>query len=331
MKAVVYTQYGSPDVLRLREVAKPAPRANEILIRIHATPVNFGDIMARNFGAVTPRTFNMPSPLWLLSRIALGVRKPKQQILGNEFAGQVEAVGQAVTRFKAGDAVFGYRSTNFGANAEYLCMPENGLVAHKPANMTYEQAAAVPYGALTALALLRKANIQRGQKVLINGASGGIGSHAVQFARHFGADVTGVCSTPGLELVKTLGANRVIDYTREDFAASGETYDLIFDVMGRSSFARCKGALKPNGLYLLASFKLPQLFQMMRTARAGGKKVICALSSEKPGDLEFIREMIEAGEMKSVVDRCYPLEQAAEAHRYVEAGHKRGHVVMTVA
>jgi NADPH:quinone reductase-like Zn-dependent oxidoreductase len=218
-----------------------------------------------------------------------------------------------------------------GANAEYLCVPEDGCVAVKPANMTYEEAAAVPYGAIMALNLLRKANIRPGQKVLVNGASGGIGSAAVQLARaYFGAEVTGVCSTPRLELVKALGAEKVMDYTQEDFTRSGETYDLIFDILGRSSFSRCKSVLKPNGIYLLASFKMKQLVQMLWTSRIGSKKVICALSSDKVEDLIFIKELIEAGKFKSIIDRCYPAEQAAEAHRYVEEGHKKGSVIITI-
>ncbi|HSL43124.1 MAG TPA: NAD(P)-dependent alcohol dehydrogenase [Anaerolineales bacterium] len=330
MKAIVYTEYGAPDVLQLKEVEKPAPRDNEILIRIHATSVNIGDIWARNFKEITPSRFTMPLPLWLPSRIYFGLTRPRINILGNEFAGKVEATGEDVKRFKKGDPVFGYRGQSMGTNAEYLCMPENGLVTIKPANMTYEQAATVPYGALTALSLLRKANIQRGQKVLINGASGSIGSAAVQLARYFGADVTGVCGTPRLEFVKALGADKVIDYTREDFTQNGETYDLIFDILGKSSFSKCKNSLKPNGIYLRASFKMKQLFQMLLTSRRDGKKVICALSSENPADLLFIKELVEAGKIKSIIDRCYPLEQAAEAHRYVEKGYKTGSVIITM-
>jgi len=217
-----------------------------------------------------------------------------------------------------------------GAYAEYLCIPEDGLVALKPANMTYEKATAIPYGALTALSLLRKANIQPGQKVLINGASGSIGSAAVQLAKYFGAEVTGVCGTPRLEYVKALGADKVIDYTREDFTRNGETYDLIFDILGKSSFSSCKNSLKQNGIYLLASFKMKQLLQMLWTSIRGGKKVICALSSENPKDLIFIKDLVEGGNIKSIIDRCYPLEQTDEAHRYVETGYKTGSVVITV-
>ena len=256
--------------------------------------------------------------------------KPRVNILGSEFAGEVEAVGSDVKHFRKGDQVFGYRGQKMGANAEYLCMPEDGLVALKPANMTYEEAATVPYGALTSLSLLRKANIQPGQKVLINGASGSIGSAAVQLARYFGAEVTGVCGTPGLEFVKRLGADKVLDYTREDFTKNGETYDLIFDILGKSSFSSCKNSLKQNGIYLLASFKGKQLYQMLRTSISSGKKVICALSSENPKDLIFIKELVEAGKIKSIIDRCYPLEQTAEAHHYVEKGCKTGSVIITL-
>ncbi len=331
MKAIVYTEYGSPDVLHLADVAKPAPKDNEVLIRVHATPVNYGDITARNFKSITLRKFNMPAPLWLPARLAFGFRKPKKLILGSEFAGEIEAVGAAVTRFKPGDQVFGYRGQSMGAYAEYVCMPEAGALAIKPANMTYEEAATVPYGALTALSLLRKVNIQRGQKVLVNGASGGIGSAAVQLAKHFGAEVTGVCSTPRASFVKALGADKVIDYTREDFTRNGETYDLIFDVLGKSSLERGRHSLKPNGRYLFASFKMKQVLQMLWTKIAGSQKIICALSSEKADDLAFIKGLVEAGQYKAIIDKRYPLAQAAEAHRYVEAGQKQGNVVITLA
>lgn len=330
MKAIVWTDYGPPEVLQLKEVEKPTPKDNEILIRIYATPVSFGDITARNFRAISPRQFWMPLPLWLPTRIYFGITRPRIKILGSEFAGVIDAIGKDVKRFRKGDQVFGYRGSNFGADAEYLCMPESGCVALKPANMTYEEAAAVPYGATMALSLLRKANIQSGQKVLINGASGGIGSLAVQLAKHFGAEVTGVCSSPRLEYVRSLGADQVIDYTKEDFTKNGETYDLIFDILGKSSFSRCKSSLKPNGRYFLVSFKMKQLFQMLWTSMIGSKKVICALLTERTEDLIFIKELVEAGKIKSVIDRCYPLEQTAEAHRYVEQGHKKGNVVITV-
>jgi NADPH:quinone reductase-like Zn-dependent oxidoreductase len=331
MKAIVCTKYGPPEVLQLREVEKPTPKNNEILIKIHATPVNFGDTLVRNFNAISPRKFHMPFLFWLMGKIYFGFRKPKITILGSEFSGEVESVGKDVNRFSKGDPVFGYRGPRMGAYAEYLCMPENGVVAIKPANMTYEEAAAVPYGAIMALNLLRKVNLQPGQRVLVNGASGGIGPAVVQLARsHFGAKVTGVCGTPRLEYVKSLGAEKVIDYTKEDFTSSGETYDFIFDILGKSPFSRSKRSLKPNGRCLLVSFKMKQLFQMVWTSLIGNKKVICALSTEKAEDLAFVKELIEAGKIKTIIDHCYPLEQAADAHRYVEQGHKKGNVVITI-
>jgi len=330
MKAIVYTEYGSPDVLHLSEVEKPAPKDNEILIRIHATTVNFGDMLARNFKAVSPRKFNMPFFFWLPARLAFGLSKPRQPILGSELAGEVEAVGAAVTRFKKGDQVFGYVGEGMGAYAEYRCMPEDGCVTLKPVNLSYAEAAVIPYGAIMALSLLRKAKIQPGQKVLVNGASGGIGSAAVQLARRFGAEVTGVCGTPRLEFVKALGADHVIDYTKEDFTQSGETYNLIFDILGKSSFSRCKKSLKSKGIQLFASFKMKQLFQMLWTSLIGDKKVICAIAPGSLADLISVKELVEAGKITAIIDRCYPLEQAAEAHRYVEQGHKQGQVVITV-
>jgi NADPH:quinone reductase-like Zn-dependent oxidoreductase len=330
MKAVIVTAYGPPDVLQLKDVETPAPKENEVLIKVVASSVGFGDIVARKFNTTTPRSFSMPFILWLISRFEFGWTKPRKTILGSEFAGVVDAVGGAVTRFKPGDAVFGYRGPAFGANAEYVCMAETGTLALKPVNASFEEAAAIPYGALTALNLLKRVDVQPGQKVLINGASGSIGAGAVQLAKHYGADVTGVCGTPRMEYVKALGADRVIDYTSKDFTGNGERYDLIFDILGKSSFARCQESLTANGRYLLASFKGKQIRQMLWTALRGGKKVICALSFDKQADLEHIRTLVEAGKIKAVVDRCFPLAQAADAHRYVEAGEKRGSIVIQV-
>lgn len=330
MKAIVMSDYGPPEVLKLEEVNKPDPKDNEILVRVHAVSVNYGDIVARNFKNLTPGEFNMPFLLWFLARIQFGINKPKTTILGSEFAGEVESVGKEVKRFSAGEQVFGYLSQTMGADAEYVCMPEDGEIALKPANMTFEEAAAVPYGAITALNLLRKVNIQSGQQVLINGASGGIGSAAVQLAKSHGAEVTGVCGTPRLDFVKTLGADHVIDYTQEDFTENGETYDLIFDILGKSSFSHCKDSLKPNGVYLLASFKSGDLLQMLWTSLFGKKKVICALSSENSGDLPYIKELIEAGTIKAVIDKRFALENTADAHRYIEGGKKKGHIIITV-
>jgi NADPH:quinone reductase-like Zn-dependent oxidoreductase len=330
MKAIVYTKYGPPEVLQLKEVEKPTPKDNEILIKNHATSVNYGDISTRNFKNIPLRDFHMPLPLLLPTRIAFGLRKPRKRILGSEFAGEIEEVGKNVKLFEKGDQVFGYLSMNMGAYAQYICISEDARVATKPANMNYEEAAVVPYGVIMALSLLRKVNIQPGQKVLVNGASGGIGSAAIQLAKYYGAEVTGVCGTPRLEFVRSLGADQVIDYTREDFTASSETYDLIFDILGKGSFSRCKGSLKENGCYLLASFKMKKLFQMLWTKIRGGKRVICALAFDKSEDLIFIKELVEAGKIKSIIDRSYPMEQAAEAHRYYEEGQHRGKVVITL-
>jgi NADPH:quinone reductase-like Zn-dependent oxidoreductase len=330
MKAIVCAEFGTPDVLQLKEVTKPTPKDNEVLIRVHAASVNFGDLMARNFKAVSARKFNMPFFFWLPAKLALGLRKPNFTILGNELAGEIEFVGKDVKRFKKGDQVFGYPGQTFGAYAEYICMPEDGCLTIKPANMTYEEAAVVPYGAIMALNLLRKANIQPGQKVLINGASGGIGSAAVQIAKHMGAEVTGVCGTARLVFVKSLGADKVIDYTREDFTQNSETYDLILDVLGKGSFSRAKYSLTPDGIMLFASFKMRQLIQMLWTSLVGGRKVICAIAPGSVEDLHSVKELIEAGKIKAIIDRCYPIEKAADAHRYVEQGHKRGNVVIAI-
>lgn len=331
MKAVTYTEYGPPEVLRLTEVTKPAPKDNEVLIKTHATMVGFGDITARKMGEMGPDDFYMPLPFWLIARIMFGFRKPKVNVLGGQLAGEVETVGKDVTRFKAGDQVFAYAGPSMGANAEYLCMPEDGMLALKPANMSYEEAAVIPYGAIMALPILNKANIQPGQKVLINGASGGIGSMAVQLAKHYGAEVTGVCGTPRLDFVRALGADRVIDYTSEDFTQNGEAYDVILDILGKSSFSACKASLKPNGIYLLASFKMKPIFQMLWTSLMSSKKVICALATEEMDNLLLAKELVEAGAIKSIIDKRYPLEQLAEAHRYLEAGQQKGYVVITVA
>ena len=324
MKAIVYTQYGPPDVLQLKEVEKPIPKDNEVLIKIHAVAVTSGDCKIRSFKTI-------PAVFWLPGRIVFGLTKPKNTILGTQVAGTVESAGKNVSRFRSGDPIFGYTGLGGGGYAEYLCLPEDGVLAAKPGNITYEEAAAVPFGALAALFFLRdKGNIQRGGKVLIYGASGALGVAAVQLAKYFGAEVTGVCSTPKLELVKSLGADWVIDYTQADFTQSGQTYDIIFDTVGKSSFSGCQHLLKQNGRYLLAVFGLPQLLQMLWTSAIGSKKVICAVSDDRAEDLIFLKELVEAGKIKPVIDRRYRLEQTAEAHRYVDEGHKMGSVVITL-
>ena len=325
MKAIVYHEYGSPDVLRLEEVTKPVPKDDEVLIKVHATSVTTGDCNARGFVFV-PRGFG------LISRLMFGYRKPRKTILGVEVAGEIEAVGKDVKLFRKGDQVFGIDGVRLGAYAEYKCIPEEGGLTIKPANLTHAEAVAIPNGALTALTFLKKlANVQPGQKILIIGASGSVGSAAVQIAKYLGAEVTGVCSTANVKLVKTLGADRVIDYTQEDFTKGGQTYDIIFDTVGKTSFSKCKNALNPQGRYLAGTGALPVFGQMLWTSIKGGKKVLAGMSSERREDLVFIKELVEADKLKPVIDRRYPLEQTAEAHRYVDQGHKKGNVVITVA
>jgi NADPH:quinone reductase-like Zn-dependent oxidoreductase len=322
MKAIVHTRYGPPDVLQLKEVAKPIPKDNEILVKIHATSVTKGD--------VNDRSMAVPAWAWLPTRIVFGLIRPRRKIPGADLAGAIEAVGKDVTLFKEGDQVFGSTGWGSGAYAEYKCLPEGGWVTTKPANMTYEEAAAVPFGASTALFFLKKANIQSGQKVLIYGASGGIGTYAVQLARYFAAEVTGVCSTTNVEMVKSIGADKAIDYTQEDFTRSGETYDVIFDAVDKTSFTHCKSSLKQRGVYLTVGMGPMVLLQKLWTSMTSSKKVLFGISSLKADDLVFLKELVEAGKLKAVIDRRYPLEQIAEAHRYVEKGHKKGNVVITV-
>jgi NADPH:quinone reductase-like Zn-dependent oxidoreductase len=328
MKAIVWTKYGPPDVLELREVEKPTPKDNELLIRIHATTVTAGDCELRSLKF--PIYLSLPMRLWR------GFLKPRENsILGTELAGEIEAVGKDVRLFKEGDQVFGSAGLGFGANAEYICLPEKpegmeGGVTAKPANMTYEEAATVPFGGRDALHFLRKPNIQSGQKVLINGAGGSIGTFAVQLAKNFGAEVTAVDSTAKLDMLRSLGADQVIDYTQEDFTRSGETYDIIFDVVGKSSFSRSLRSLKENGFYLLANPGLSQMVRAPWTSMTSSKKVISQAASGTIKDLVLLRELVEAGKIRTVIDRRYPLEQIAEAHRYVETGRKQGNVVITV-
>ena len=326
MKAIVWTKYGSPDVLQLKEIAKPTLKANEVLIKIYATTVTAGDCEARNL--------KMPILIRLPMRMYVGLRKPKRiTILGQEFAGEIEAIGKDVKRFRAGDQVFGTTGLGFGAYAEYVCLPEKsamGVLATKPANVTYEEAAAVPTGGLEALHFIREGNIQRGEKVLIIGAGGSIGTFAVQLARYFGAEVTGVDSSGKLNMLRSIGADHVIDYTQEDITKRAETYDVIFDVMGKSSFSGSVRSLKQNGRYLLGNAGLPQMVRGRWISIISSKKVIIGAANQKNEDLLFLKALIEAGKIKSVIDRSYPLEQIAEAHKYVEAGHKKGNVAITI-
>lgn len=301
MKAVIFTKSGPPDVLQLKKIEKPIPDDNEILIKVHATSVNSGD--------VNLRSFKSQFLFWLLMRILYGLKKPKRLILGSALSGEIESVGKNVMRFKKGDEVFGSTGMKFGANAEYVSIPENGVVALKPTSISHEEAAAIPFGALTALFYLRKANIQQGQKVLINGASGSVGTFAVQLAKYFGAEITGVCSSKNFELVKSLGADKVIDYKQEDFTEREEQYDIIFDVAGKSSLSDCQKVLAPNGSFI--------------STKKG-------LAKESTDDFNFLKDLIEKGRLKVVIDKTFPLEQIAEAHRYAETGQKSGNLAITI-
>ncbi|NMB55250.1 MAG: NAD(P)-dependent alcohol dehydrogenase [Leptolinea sp.] len=329
MKAIIYEKYGSPEVLQVKEIEKPVPGDNDVLIHVRATSVNYGDLAARNFKAISPREFNMPLFIWAMAKIFFGLNKPRTTILGSEFAGVVEAVGRNVTRFTPGNTVLGYLGQSMGAYAEYICMPQDGVLALKPDNISFEEAAVIPYGSIMAWFLLKKMNVQKGQKVLIIGASGGIGAAAVQIAKYLGAEVTGVCGTPRLEFVKSLGADRVIDYTSEDYTLVGETYDLIFDVLGRGSISRCRKILKPGGVHLFASFKIAQLISMLLSSRSS-KRTVCAMAPGSLQDLNDVRLLIADGKIRAILDRQFSMDQAAEAHRYVEEGRKHGHVAIRI-
>ncbi len=319
MKAIVYTKYGPPDVLQIKEVEKPTPKDNEVLIRVHATTVNRTDSALRK-----------AEPF--ISRFVTGLIRPKKTILGTEFAGKIEAVGKDVTSFKVGDKVFGFSGTDFGAHAEYMIMPEEGSLTTMPANMTYEEAAPSTEGAHYALSFIRNANIQSGQRVLINGATGAIGSAAVQLVKYFGADVTAVCNTKNVALVKSLGADKVLDYTKEDFTKDDQMYDAVFDTVGKSSFSRCKPLLKPGGIYI--SSELGYMAQnpilALITPIFGKKKVMFPIPKQSDENIVLFKELIEAGKFKGVIDRCYPMEEIIEAYRYVETGQKIGNVVITM-
>jgi NADPH:quinone reductase-like Zn-dependent oxidoreductase len=325
MKAMVHSRYGSPDLLQFAEVNKPAPKDNELLVAIHTTTVSTADCNMRNFTFVT-------QSMRPIARVMFGIRRPwKARVLGTEFAGRVEAVGRGVTRFKPGDRVFASTGMACGGHAEYTCVAETGAVAVIPDSLSFEEAVAIPFGANTALYFLQhQGRIHAGQDIAIIGASGAIGSAAVQLAKHFGATVTGVCSTANLELVTSLGADTAVDYTREDFAKKGKTYDLIFDVVGGTTFDRCQHALKANGVFLQNIMELSDVARSLWTAVSGGKKIKGGVAIGTQKSMQLIAELVAAGTLKAVIDRRYPLEDTAEAFKYVERGHKKGNVVVTV-
>jgi NADPH:quinone reductase-like Zn-dependent oxidoreductase len=320
MKAIVYTTYGPPEVLELRDVPTPTPKDDEVLIRIHATTVNRTDC-----------GFRKPE-YPLIIRPINGLLKPRRRILGSELAGQIAAIGKNVKTLKPGDHVFGLSTSHFGTHAEYICLPEEAAITTKPANMSYDEAAAVCDGAYLALSIIRKMDFGKMKKIIINGASGSIGSAGVQLARYYGATITATCNTKNIELVKSLGADEVIDYTKEDFTANGRMYDVVFDAVGKSSFFRCRKLLKPGGIYVSTDlgFLSQNLFLALLTSIVGGKRVMFPIPKEDKKDIVFFKELIEAGKYKAVIDRCYPLERIVEATRYVETGQKTGNVVITL-
>jgi NADPH:quinone reductase-like Zn-dependent oxidoreductase len=327
VKAIVCTKWGSPDVLKLKEVEKPTPKDNEVLIKIHAATVTAGDCELRSL--------KFPPALKLLARLGFGFRGPRKKILGQEFSGKIVEVGKDVKRFKKGDSVFAHTGFGMGAYAEYICLPEehkgmSGIMAIKPANMSYEEAACVPLGGFESLHYLRTANIQSGQKLLIRGAGGSIGTIGVQLAKHYGTEVTAVDSTKKLDMLWSIGADHVIDYTKEDFTKSGKTYDVIFDVIGKGPFSDSIKSLKDQGILLTANSMKSRIVREPGKSKEKSKRIIGGNVSFKPEDLNFLKELIEAGKLKSIIDRRFPLEQTAEAHRYVEKGGKKGNVVITV-
>lgn len=322
MKAIVATKYGSTGVLQLKEVEKPTPKKDEVLIKVHATTVTAGDSELRRF--------KMPLLFWLPLRVYFGVRRPRINIFGQEFSGEIESVGKEVTGFKVGDPVFGSTQLRFGAYAEYVCVPSKYAITIKPDDMSFEEAATLPTGGLNALHFIRKANVQQGEKLLIVGAAGSIGTLAVQIAKSMGAEVTCIDSTEKVDMLRFLGADHVIDYTEEDFTKSGKKYDVIIDVVGKSPYARTVRSLKQNGRYILGNPSLPGMIRGLWTSRTSDKKILFELAGYKKEDLFHLKELHQAGKIKPVIDRHYPLKQMSEAHRYVDQGHKKGNVVITM-
>ena len=322
MKAIVYERYGPPEVLELMEVAKPTPKHNEVLIKTHATTVTSADWRVRSL--------EVPLGFRLIVRLVFGISKPKQPILGSELAGVIESIGKDVAKFKVGDQVFAFSDASMGCHAEYKCMPQDGAVVLKPPSLSYDEAAALSFGGTTALDFLRRGKLHSGEKVLVNGASGGVGTAAVQLAKYFGADVTGVCSTANMELVRSLGARHVIDYTKEDFTQNGETYDVIMDTVGTAPFSRSRDSLKAGGRLLMVLAGLPDMLRIPWVSVTSSKKVIAGPVAVRAEDLRFLAGLAEAGEFRPVIDRRYPFEQIAQAHSYVDTGRKKGNVIITL-
>ncbi|MDX2248679.1 MAG: NAD(P)-dependent alcohol dehydrogenase [Bacteroidia bacterium] len=328
MKTVYYQQYGSPEVLQLKEMPKPVPNADEVLVKVHAANVNYGDITARNFGNISAAEFNMPDILRFFARLSFGWKKPKRNLLGSEFSGEIESVGANVTHFKPGDPVFGYTGMNMCTHSEYLCLKENAIIGAKPSQLSHHEAAALPYGGIMALGLLRKFALRPGQKVLINGASGGIGSFALQIAKHQGAEVTAVCSPAKADYVKSLGADFVFDYNKGILAQNPQQYDLILDVLGKLKWAEVQNLLTEKGVWLLGSFKTGKLLRMLWSNFFGKQKVICAFANEKPEDLKTLRELVEKKAVKVIVDKVFPMNQVIEAHAHYETKTHKGNVIL---
>jgi NADPH:quinone reductase-like Zn-dependent oxidoreductase len=322
MKAAVCRRYGPPNVLEIEDVEKPVPEDNEVLVRIHAATVTAGDCEIRSF--------KMPLWLWLPARLGFGIRGPRRRILGQELAGEIESVGKDVTGFETGDQVFAITGFSLGAYAEYITLPGKGMMERKPSNITFEEAAVIPTGGLVAVHFIKKVNLSRGTRILINGAGGSIGTVAVQIARSLGAEVTAVDRTEKLDMLVSIGSDIVVDYTKEDFSAGGQCYDVIFDVAGKRPFSASMRSLKRDGHYLLANPGIGHILRGVLASRTGGRKVVFGQPEERPGDLAYLRELIESGKVRPVIDRSYPLERVAEAHSYVETGLKRGNVAITV-
>lgn len=332
MKTIIYTEFGPPEVLHIKEIKKPVPKKNEVLIKVHAVPVSFGDLLIRNFKEVSPKKFNMPFLFWLYAKFYFGFNKPKNRILGSEFSGVIEETGSDVKLYKKGDCVFGYTGPKMGTYSEFITIAENGLLKGKTDSITFEEAASLPYIAMMSLNLiriiLRDVKTIAGKKILIIGASRGIGLSLVQLSSYFSAKVTGICSNVNVEYIKQLGAEKVIDHTKEDFSLNGEKYDIIIDIAGKSKISKLKNSLQDNGVCYFVSFKFKQLIVMLLSSVFCGKKFKCTILNENPKDLEVINILIENGDYKPVIDRCFPPEKSADAHKYAQSRKNKGSAII---